>query len=665
MYIKKVSLTHFSILIAAIIVNLLFLGLFRYDNKYLNTKPSGSNGYLTLTEEQLEQHGVIPIVNGFLYFPGKLNDTPEIPSERPYFSNIAIGHNRNFTYQSNSPFGTATYQITIDSPIPLLMEVPEIYSASKVWVNGQLTLANGSFRPYQPYIQAALVYVPANGAEIVIQAANYTHYYSGLIFPPIVGAPDAMNRMICIRLLFYGMLCFFTLGTATAFIAVWFRSKDDKLHLYYGLLCLFFVLHVSYPFWTRLGVRFSRLAYCVEDSAWFLMVLCIMVITHLITANYVPAFIQRCFITMGIFFSLLPPIFSFFIFQMLPNSVYYYGHIMGGSKIIFGLYLLLCALFGTNEKIDTRWLLAGNAIFGIGLLTDWITAGNFEPIYLGWQTEYSSFLLILLFLILMLRYHSSILYENQQFTTRLQHEIERKTWHLQLLLNERKLFISSVAHDLKAPASIIQTYITLIRTKRKDLDKDTIQYLNTIENKAIQMQGQIRELQEFNREAAESEPAITIDLNAFLQRLYEDTKPYADAVGIYYYLTLPNDTVPLFCQTSRLARALENIILNATHYTPPNGQITLLASYQNGQAEIQITDTGQGIAPEHLGSIFDYRFSTQNQGDDIAGGTHGLGLYFAKLTIQELGGNITVTSALGKGATFRILLPLQDSCRIS
>ena len=142
-----------------------------------------------------------------------------------------------------------------------------------------------------------------------------------------------------------------------------------------------------------------------------------------------------------------------------------------------------------------------------------------------------------------------------------------------------------------------------------------------------------------------------------MKDLYRETLPYTDANGIYYYLDLPREPAHIFCQRRRLFRALDNILLNATAYTPPGGRITLSLLCERDWAVIRVADTGAGISPENLPHIFDYRFSTNNQPPDS--GSRGLGLYFARITAEELGGTLTVVSEPGLGTTFSMRLPLQ------
>jgi signal transduction histidine kinase len=113
-----------------------------------------------------------------------------------------------------------------------------------------------------------------------------------------------------------------------------------------------------------------------------------------------------------------------------------------------------------------------------------------------------------------------------------------------------------------------------------------------------------------------------------------------------------------------IERALENLIENALHYTPPGGAITLSLSPHNERIRVEVADTGRGIAPEHLPYIFDrtYRVPVEAASDEIiseepAQGT-GLGLAITRRIIELHGCQISAQSNLGQGATFTFDLPL-------
>ena len=96
-----------------------------------------------------------------------------------------------------------------------------------------------------------------------------------------------------------------------------------------------------------------------------------------------------------------------------------------------------------------------------------------------------------------------------------------------------------------------------------------------------------------------------------------------------------------------------NLVSNAINYNKPGGEVRVSTSRDNGAAILTVTDTGEGIAPENLSKIFDPFFTTKPEGKGV-----GLGLAVLYGIIEAHGGEVDVVSALGKGTTFTITLPL-------
>jgi len=115
---------------------------------------------------------------------------------------------------------------------------------------------------------------------------------------------------------------------------------------------------------------------------------------------------------------------------------------------------------------------------------------------------------------------------------------------------------------------------------------------------------------------------------------------------------------PYGCFPARLNQVVLNMVTNAIQATAEGGQVVVSTRETEAGPVIEVTDTGQGIAPEHLSRVFDPFFTTKPAGQ----GT-GLGLSISYQFVAEHGGKIEVQSQPGKGASFRILLPSQNGPR--
>jgi len=127
----------------------------------------------------------------------------------------------------------------------------------------------------------------------------------------------------------------------------------------------------------------------------------------------------------------------------------------------------------------------------------------------------------------------------------------------------------------------------------------------------------------------------------------DDAQQVKVRIRVVAPLTLP----PLKADREYLRQTLLNLILNGLQAMPEGGTLTLEANTWNGNILISVKDTGIGIAPENLARIFDPYFTTKARGS-------GLGLAIARRIVEAHGGTITVTSEMGQGCRFQIVLPI-------
>lgn len=147
---------------------------------------------------------------------------------------------------------------------------------------------------------------------------------------------------------------------------------------------------------------------------------------------------------------------------------------------------------------------------------------------------------------------------------------------------------------------------------------------------------------------------VPLDLEATLKSLVELFEPQAQAKGI----TLKSQLVSLYTlgDIAQLNRLFSNLIENAIQYTPEGGQIWVRNRSQGKQIQVEVQDTGIGIAPEDINKVFD-RFWHAEQARTYYADGNGLGLAIAKAIAVQHEGKIYVKSELGEGTTFTVNLP--------
>jgi two-component system sensor histidine kinase AtoS len=102
----------------------------------------------------------------------------------------------------------------------------------------------------------------------------------------------------------------------------------------------------------------------------------------------------------------------------------------------------------------------------------------------------------------------------------------------------------------------------------------------------------------------------------------------------------------------QLGKVLTNLVLNARDAVAPAGKVRVATRQENGSAVIEVSDTGCGIRPEFLEKSLFRPFQTTKKGG------LGIGMFQSKMIVEAHGGRIEVASELGKGSTFRVVLPL-------
>jgi signal transduction histidine kinase len=105
-----------------------------------------------------------------------------------------------------------------------------------------------------------------------------------------------------------------------------------------------------------------------------------------------------------------------------------------------------------------------------------------------------------------------------------------------------------------------------------------------------------------------------------------------------------------------LRLALVNILDNAVKYTPTDGTVAVGVRARDGQALIEIADSGPGVPAEHAGRIFERFYRVDQSRTEVSGGA-GLGLAIAKWAVEANGGRIELETRAGGGSTFRLVLP--------
>jgi signal transduction histidine kinase len=249
-----------------------------------------------------------------------------------------------------------------------------------------------------------------------------------------------------------------------------------------------------------------------------------------------------------------------------------------------------------------------------------------------------------------LQRHLAHLDEEKQRLEETNHRLQET--QQQLVQSERLAAVGKlaarVAHEVNNPLAIIKTAICILRSQAQE-DHLTNEHLKTIEEEISRIARILRELLDFSRPDPVQQ---MVEVNAVIESLEFLLGQNLREKQIALSVTLDPAVPQVRISGDHLKQVLLNLVRNAEDAMPSGGLLTIQTSQVGDGTEIRVTDTGCGIATEHLSYLFDPFFTTKAEQ-----GGMGLGLSVIYGIIKNADGHIEVESEVDKGSTFRVILP--------
>ena len=221
----------------------------------------------------------------------------------------------------------------------------------------------------------------------------------------------------------------------------------------------------------------------------------------------------------------------------------------------------------------------------------------------------------------------------------------------------RRDLVANVSHELKTPVAAIRGFLELMEDDRMD-PAARREFLGLMDAEAARLQRLVDEQLQLARLDSGGLPMHMepMDLGALAREAARPRQVLGEKEGIDLRVEAPGP-VPMDGDPARLEQVLLILLDNAMRHTPSGGTITVRADVDGGDAVLEVADTGEGIGPEAIDSVFDrfYRADPSREAGTRTGA--GLGLAIARGIVHAHGGEITVRSRPGEGACFTVRLP--------
>ena len=229
----------------------------------------------------------------------------------------------------------------------------------------------------------------------------------------------------------------------------------------------------------------------------------------------------------------------------------------------------------------------------------------------------------------------------------------------------RRDFVANVSHEIRTPLTVLSGFIETIQTLNLSASEQK-QYLALMGVQAERMRVLVDDLLTLSRLEGSPMPSTStaLPLHLLMKTCEQEAKGLSASIVqgemaqvIAFHLPTELAEAVVLGEQRELQSALSNLVSNAVRYTPSGGRIEVFATQgADGQLELEVRDSGAGIAAEHLPRLTERFYRVDRSRSRESGGT-GLGLAIVKHVMQRHGGSLTIASELGHGSSFKLHFP--------
>jgi two-component system phosphate regulon sensor histidine kinase PhoR len=230
----------------------------------------------------------------------------------------------------------------------------------------------------------------------------------------------------------------------------------------------------------------------------------------------------------------------------------------------------------------------------------------------------------------------------------------------------RRDFVANVSHEIRTPLTVLSGFVETLQTIPLG-EEECQSYLHLMSVQAERMQSLVADLLTLSQLEGSLPPGKhdKTPLSELMAQVFSDARSLSSVLSgqegdergpVHELVFEPSPPSVLLGVRSELLSAISNLVNNAVRYTPAGGRIQTKWSRHTDWVTFSVTDTGPGIAPEHLPRLSERFYRVDRSRSRETGGT-GLGLAIAKHVVQRHGGELRIESQVGVGSTFMLVFP--------
>ena len=228
-------------------------------------------------------------------------------------------------------------------------------------------------------------------------------------------------------------------------------------------------------------------------------------------------------------------------------------------------------------------------------------------------------------------------------------------------------FVANASHELRTPLATLIGYTETLREQSEEIDPITRErFLSVVHDEARRMQRVVEDLISLSRIEAEkfTVPTDAVTLGSLIDEALASERRRATERGSALVRDVAPDLPRVAGDRGQILQLLDNLLSNALRYGEPGTPVTVTAKPEGPMVRLSIADEGEGIAPEHIARVTERFYRVDTSRSRSLGGT-GLGLSIVKHIVERHRGRLNIDSALGRGTTIHVLLPVAATDRLS